>query len=612
MLQTHLLKGRGMIRKALLSWLMTVLLFLGAPAQATHGNGPIYLYANEFLLPGLQMSSSQRTVEAITNAVHPCKVIIKTVSIEELDRAVAAGQAHIAIVGAAIYRRHVRSGMRDIATLVTPKQPDPDHAVGALVVTRSSENAIRTIEDLKGRKIGVNHPVGFQGLLVLLKDIADMGYDHERFFSDIRYYGLEPTRRLNALRRGEVDAITLNVCYAERALDKGHNVLEGLKPVGLRDQTQVNCQASTSLYPNWTVLVSHTLDAPAIVNIASALHKMPLASDGHQWTIASDFHNTDNLYRTLKAGPYAYLNDWTLDRLWQEYEVLFVSILLALCLWGFHTIRVSQLVKKRTEALNRALAEQKELSRTTDEMTQKYEKMRRAFTVTQLSGLIAHELSQPLSGILLYVRGLKSMLNNGGLPSSPTVIETLGKIDERARKAERIVDRVRRYAKSDGHTIEFFDLLTLIRQTVSNFVRAGKIHSNQIKLDTDLDALRVCVSQLEMELVLNNLIKNSIESTATCPRPSIRMSARLLDGTRFEFTITDNAPPIEDEVLEKIRQPLNSFKPEGLGLGLSIVQSIVEQHMGYVYFEKTLDHHLLVRIVMPVGEQPNSEESSHV
>lgn len=601
-----------MTRTFLLFGLMLALACTGIAPRAAEHDEPITVYANEFLLPGLEMSSSQRTLQAIAQAIHPRRVIVKTVSIEELDRVIEANQAHIAIVGAAIYRRHVRGGMRDIATLVTPEQPDPDHAVGALLVTRATETGIRTIEDLKGRKLGVNHPMGFQGLLVLLKDIADMGYDHERFFSDIRYYGLEPTRRLNALRRGEVDAITLNVCYAERALARGVDVLAGLKPVGVRRQNQVHCQTSTTLYPNWTVLVSHTLDAPSIVKIASALHKMPSAPDGHQWTIASDFHQADNLYRTLKTGPYAYLNDWTLQRLWQEYDVVLISLLLILCLWGFHTVRVSQLVKKRTQELSRALAEQKELSRIAADMTRKYEGMRRAFTVSQLSNMIAHELSQPLSGILLYVRGLKSMLNRQDHPCTPMIEQTLEKIDERARKADLIVQRVRSYAKSDEQALELFDFVALVRQTMTNFVRAGKIKAGQLRLESTLASSLVCASQLEMELVLSNLIKNSIESTGACANPVIRMALRAPDASRLEFTITDNAPPIRDEVLEKIRQPMNSYKPEGLGLGLSLVHSIVEQHMGHVFFEKTMDHHLLVRIVLPLARQEASGEQPHV
>ena len=262
----------------------------------------IVLYSNEFSLPGLKMSVADRTIDVVSKAVAPRKLVVKTVSLPELEGAILQRKADIAIVGSAIYWRNIQNGMRDIATLVTPLQPDPDHAVGALIVTLKDRSDIQNIQDLKGKRLGVNLPNGFQCYLTLLKDLADQGYDHKHFFSNVTAYGLLPQRRLDALKRGEVDAVTLNACYAERMRKHGIDVLNGLKPVGVRDQSEVRCMTSTSLYPNWSFLISPNLDTQTIVKIASALHRMSPGEDGQYWSIASSFTAADELYRTLKMG----------------------------------------------------------------------------------------------------------------------------------------------------------------------------------------------------------------------------------------------------------------------------------------------------------------------
>lgn len=116
----------------------------------------IVLYSNEFSLPGLKMSVADRTIDVVSKAVAPRKLVVKTVSLPELEGAILQRKADIAIVGSAIYWRNIQNGMRDIATLVTPLQPDPDHAVGALIVTLKDRSDIQSIQDLKGKRLGVN------------------------------------------------------------------------------------------------------------------------------------------------------------------------------------------------------------------------------------------------------------------------------------------------------------------------------------------------------------------------------------------------------------------------------------------------------------------------
>ena len=524
----------------------------------------IVLYSNEFSLPGLKMSVADRTIDVVSKAVAPRKLVVKTVSLPELEGAILQRKADIAIVGSAIYWRNIQNGMRDIATLVTPLHN------------------------------------GFQCYLTLLKDLADQGYDHKHFFSNVTAYGLLQQRRLDALKRGEVDAVTLNAYYAERMRKHGIDVLDGLKPVGVRDQSEVRCMTSTSLYPNWSFLISPNLDTQTIVKIASALHRISPGEDGQYWSIASSFTAADELYRTLKMGPYAYLDDWTLERIWSEYKS---ALLLFFGIW--HSLRTQQLVNVRTRQLNESFAVQQRLQAQAKEAADKYTAIKHAFSVSQLSSLVAHELSQPLASVLLYAQGLKVMTQDAGPErwDQAKLKEGIDKIIARTSRAQEIVKTVRAYAKADDIDFLSIDLCKLLRHVVKQVSISHQIKRTRFCLQLPDDAVTVSGSPLELELAFANLIQNSLEAVAKQPEPMVSIRLDRIDDTRCLIVFSDSGPAVSDEVIDRIKEPVKSLKPGGLGLGLSIVHAIVEKHMGRLTFDKTPQGGVRVTIILPTEEK---------
>lgn len=545
------------------------------------------LISNEFTMPGLGMDSAERTIKAIESAIKPNKLISKHVkTIEEVDKAIENGEADMCITGAAIYWRHVKNGLRDIATLTTPEQPDPDKAVGALVVTRE-DAPYKELKDLKGKTIGVNSPIGFQGLYCLLKELNDLGFDFKKFFSEIKYYGLDPAPRLEALRKREVEAVTLNVCYYERMLKKGINVLEGLKVVGEKKDNGSNCLSSTSLYPNWTFLISPRLDSKTIVAVANALYSMPTDPDGQKWTIASDYRAPDELYKTLKMGPYEHLNYWTLTRVWDKFKFFILCGLLLIFFGFFHYLRVSHLIDVRTRQLRTALDSQKKLTRSVQEMNKKYETTRRAFTVAQLSSIVAHELSQPVSSILLYAQGISYLLKKN--PSPDKLESGIEKIVVNAKEVEKFITLVRNYAKPAPNTvIEPIDIKEVLQKIVESITESSGLSRETIRLFLPDHSVQVKIPPVEFELAVTNLIKNSLEATQDLPNPVVLITLTAKQD-KVILEISDNGPYLSEDFLKKIQDPLESTKVSGLGLGLSIVKAITEKHFGN--FELSLTEH---------------------
>ena len=560
----------------------------------------ITLYATEFLLPSTITPVAQKTIDTVKKAIYPKQLKIRVLqSIDEIDEVLRSKEAPIAIVGATTYLRHRKDGMRDIATLISNLQPDPDHSVGALLVVKKDSD-INSLKELKGKRLGANHPDGFQGLTVVYKELADQGYAWDKFFSDVKFYGLDPYKRIAALQRGDVDAITLNACFSEREAKKGKDVLAGLKPINVKENKSTNCLTSTSLYPSWRFLVSPHLDTQTIVNIANALYAMQPTKDGERWTIASDFRSVDELFKTLKRGPYAYLNEWTAERVWKEHgnSILLLTILFFVFIW--HYFRTRYLVTVRTAQLRKSLVEQKKLLRFNNQLRDRYDTSRRALIVSQLSSLFAHELSQPLSGILLYLRSLKRLLNQNKLQEGQ-INEALEQATERAKKAHELVQLVRSYAKSDRKKFEKMDAVEVLVSVLENLKKSGELDDIGIQLDTSSsEKAEIEGHRLELEIVFTNILNNSVKAIKNIKKPEIRISVTQDSKGRCIISFADNGPGLSEQALENLRMTTPLASSTGLGLGLTIAKGIVEEHRGKISFSLSQSGSLIVKIILPL------------
>lgn len=336
-----------------------------------------------FTYPNTKQELFFKTYQAIQSALLPTRVDLKIFPNKDLlEAALEKGNVDIVMSGAGVYRRRLEQGLRDIATMVSPQEPNPDKAVGSVFVTRSDHPIVNSISDLKGQRLAARYPLGFQGITIALGEIAKSGEDPDKFFRTISYVGGGEENVINAVREGKVDVGIIRSCYLEDKAARKEQVL-GVMPVLIKRQNDSRCLVSTDLYPNWSISVTPHLTPGDVYKIIHALHSMPKTSNDMGWTIASDFKIVDQLNKTLKIGPYTYLRSWTIKRVWEEYQAgifLFVAAVIVLIL---HSLRASALVRKKTRELSEAYERERALEKRIDEQL-------RINSVCQLSSLVAH------------------------------------------------------------------------------------------------------------------------------------------------------------------------------------------------------------------------------
>lgn len=148
---------------------------------------------------------------------------------------------------------------------------------------------------------------------------------------------------------------------------------------------------------------------------------------------------------------------------------------------------------------------------------------------------------------------------------------------------------------------QVLNLKTVVQESILNFRTSRK---NQVDIWLKgPSSILVSGDKLELELVLVNLLRNSLEAQNTDSILPIDISISTEKGLAL-ITISDQAKAMSQEEIWKIEKPLNSSKAKGLGLGLPIVKSIIEAHGGKITFRPNIPKGLIVEIQIPcLGEE---------
>jgi two-component system sensor histidine kinase DctS len=223
----------------------------------------------------------------------------------------------------------------------------------------------------------------------------------------------------------------------------------------------------------------------------------------------------------------------------------------------------------------------------------------RLATVGEMASLLSHELNQPLAAISSYASGSINLLKAraGGERDVPLAeIEVaMRRISEQAERAGKVIksvhDFVRRRDK-DREPVTPQVLLDAIMPLVS--LQARKLGVRvQVKVKHGLPA--VLCDRTMVEQVLLNLARNAMQAMdeARVPDPSLVIEVHKAsavgpsEGAKgwLEFSVTDVGPGIPQAVQERLFTPFFTTKTEGMGLGLSMCRTVVEQHGGFLGFE---------------------------
>ena len=259
---------------------------------------------------------------------------------------------------------------------------------------------------------------------------------------------------------------------------------------------------------------------------------------------------------------------------------------------GWMSAVLDMTAQRRAEELSRASQERLQASA-------------RLATVGEMASLMSHELNQPLAVISSYATGSLNLLQQpaGDAATLQDVRTALSRIAEQAGRAGKVIHSVRDLVRQRSTSRQavaprvLFDAVLPLVQ-----LQARKLGAT-VHVDVPADLPAVWCEATMIEQVLLNLARNGLQAMAEAPAPRLlRLQARLGPAhTAVEFVVADSGEGISDDVAAQLFTPFFTTKDEGMGLGLSLCRTVVEQHGSALQHQPQSPRGTVFRFTLPVA-----------
>ncbi|HEX2344544.1 MAG TPA: PAS domain-containing protein [Vicinamibacterales bacterium] len=221
----------------------------------------------------------------------------------------------------------------------------------------------------------------------------------------------------------------------------------------------------------------------------------------------------------------------------------------------------------------------------------------------ELSGALAHELSQPLTAVLSNAQAARYLLNR-----HPLDFEQLrGALDDIIRNDQRagaVIDRLRALLRKGDTALQPVDINDVARDVIE--LACGELMSRRVTVQSVLaPAIRpVLGDRVQLQQVVLNLVLNACDAMnhTHVTQRLLALSTAADDGF-VELVVSDRGTGIPDGQLERVFEPFVTFREQGLGLGLAISRSIVTAHGGSIRAVNNADGGATFRCLLPVAPE---------
>jgi two-component system, NtrC family, sensor kinase len=214
--------------------------------------------------------------------------------------------------------------------------------------------------------------------------------------------------------------------------------------------------------------------------------------------------------------------------------------------------------------------------------------------IGMLAGGVAHEINNPLAGILAFTQLLKNEMTN------PEAQGDLSEIEQAAKRCKKIVEDLLTFARPHGES----ELKSLsLREAVNQILPLSKLnlkHRNVTLVTRYEEGLpHVHGNSARLQQVFLNLINNAAQSMASGGEVTVTIASNP-DRSQVVAEVRDRGCGIRKEDLGKIQDPFYTTKGrEGTGLGLSICYSIISEHGGRMEVESEVGVGSVFRVILP-------------
>ncbi len=209
----------------------------------------------------------------------------------------------------------------------------------------------------------------------------------------------------------------------------------------------------------------------------------------------------------------------------------------------------------------------------------------RSMLLSELSASLAHEINQPLGAILNNASAAKILSSNLKEGNDEEVEQILADIIRDANRAGEIVRKIRGMVKKGETNLESLHLNILIEEVVNLYKNSLNMENILANLYLQPDLLPIRGDRISLQQVLMNLIANAMEAMRESSLKTLTIRSTMQSPDMVTVSISDSGTGIDDAKKDKVFEPFFTTKKDGLGMGLRICRSIIEEHGGRIWVE---------------------------
>ena len=473
-------------------------------------------------------------------------------------------------------------GARSLASQKIKEAASADSTVAVTVLTPDTETAPLALTTMDNVSVLVSDRNSFLSKIfareMIHAGVKNWQFETAQATNDTHLATEEEI--VSQLKTSTNTVAVIEACFYERNVDAHPEWFAGLRFLTTDRITETACRSSSVFYPGWTLASFPHTDGFVSSSVAGALLGMPTTADGDDWTTGAHYSVLHELLETIGETNYRRQTQFNWENFFVEYRWFFGFAALIILGLIVHMFRSEVLIRRRTEELVKTMREKEAVEQDAKLYNERLIAFERVGLVGELSSMIAHELKQPLAVIRNYARGLNRAIAHDAV--DPEMLKSvITKIDAQSTKASDIIDHVRSFAKRNPAAAGPICLSDILTNAVEKF-EAGHPDLTVTQIEPDL---WIVADALEIELVIKNLLKNAADALSAVEAPRIFVALTHFDD-QVVLQVQDNGPKLTDEAFAALTVPLNSSKPQGLGLGLVIVRRIVESARGALSFDR--------------------------